>query len=845
MVKYGVIAAALLAVGLTSAYGQAIQQTKGDFEDKFRQLDETFRTPNAYRTAGGEPGFAYWQQDADYDIDVVLDEEKRRITGSEKIVYTNNSPDTLRFLWLQLDQNIFRPDSIANMATDFGGVGRRGPATSFDGEKARLSMGELRRRQFLEDVEVGHQIMAVKTNGGEDLDYTIVGTLMRIDLPRPLRPNQSTSFQIDWAFNMVEENAVSARNGYERFPDDEREGGNDIFLLAQWFPRMVVYSDYEAWHNKEFLGRGEFTLEFGDYEVDITVPADHVVSSTGVLQNPNDVLTAEQRKRLRDARNAEKPVFVITPDEALENEKEGTSETRTWRFKAENVRDFAWASSRKFIWDAQGYDQGSQDFYDPESGAPEFVMAMSFYPKEGEPLWSQYSTQAVIHTMEEYSNLSFPYPYPVAQSVNGPVGGMEYPMITFNGPRTELQDDGTRTYSLGDKTFLIGVVIHEIGHIYFPMSVNSDERQWTWMDEGLNTFLEGVAEMAWNPDETEITFGRIRPEDMAPYMASSTQVPIMTQSDSVLRLGPNAYGKPAVALHILRETILGRELFDDAFREYSRRWKFKRPTPEDFFRTMEEVSGRDLDWFWRGWFYTTDHVDISLEAIHRMRLDTEDPDIDFVRDREEQLAVPDNMTALNNAKAGIVPRVERLEWLKDFYNENDRFTVTNKDRNSYKSFLEGLDDVERAVFERAVSEDRNWYVLEFANKGGLPMPIILGITYADGETEKMYVPAEIWRRNPHRVRKLIETEKEIVQVEVDPNRETADVDIENNYYPRRIIPSRVEAYKSERDERDLMQDIKTELETDEEETDADDAAPDGADGEDGGGAEDEAEGGEG
>ena len=821
MIRYGVIVAAMAAATLSGAQAQALKQTKGDFEDKFRQLEESLPTPNVYRTAGGEPGYAYWQQEADYEIEVSLDEDARRIEGSETISYKNNSPDSLRFLWLQLDQNIFRPDSIANMATDFGGVGRRGPATSFDGEKARLSMGELRRRQFLEDVEVGHDILAVKSSSGRDLPHTIVGTLMRIDLPTPLRPNQSVTFQIDWAFNMVEENAVSARNGYEHFPDDEREGGNDIFLLAQWFPRMIAYSDYEAWHNKEFLGRGEFTLEFGDYEVEITVPSDHIVSSTGVLQNQNQVLTSEQRRRLQEARSAEKPVFIVTAEEALENEKEGVDDVKTWRFEAENVRDFAWASSRKFIWDAQGYQQNEGE---------EPIMAMSFYPKEGEPLWSRYSTQAVIHTMEEYSKLSFDYPYPVAQSVNGPVGGMEYPMITFNGPRTELRDDGERTYSLGDKTFLIGVVIHEIGHIYFPMTVNSDERQWTWMDEGLNTFLEGVAEVAWNTDDTEIEFGRIRPNDMASYMASSTQVPIMTQSDSVLRLGPNAYGKPAVALHILRETILGRELFDAAFREYSRRWRFKRPTPADFFRTMEEVSGVDLDWFWRGWFYTTDHVDISLDAVHLMRLDTEDPDIDFARDREEFLARPPMVTATRNEEEGIVPRVERLEWLKDFYNENDRFTVTNKDRNSYTSFIDGLEDHERAIFQRAVEEDRNWYVLEFSNKGGLVMPIILGITYEDGSSERMYIPAEIWRRNPHRVSKLLvfEKGKELSQIIVDPDWETADADLENNYYPRRITPSRIEAFKFTRpfsyDRRDIMQDEKTELTTDKETSDTEDSA---------------------
>ncbi|MGF1462436.1 MAG: M1 family metallopeptidase, partial [Maricaulaceae bacterium] len=470
----------LIALGLTagaaSADPFAIHQTKGDFVDKFRQLDEILPTANVYRTASGAPGHAYWQQQADYKIDVRLDEDARALTGSETITYTNNSPDTLKYLWLQLDQNIFRRDSLKERATDFGGRGRRGPATAAPGSSspARLSMGELRRQQSMTDNDYGHEITRVETAEGVALDHTIVGTLMRIDLAEPLAPGEQVVFAVDWRFNIVEENAVVARAGYEHFPDDEREGGNDIFLLAQWFPRMVVYSDYEGWHNKEFLGRGEFTLEFGDYEVAITVPDDHIVSSTGVLQNPDDVLNETHKARLEEAKTADKPVYIVTPEEALENEREGADGEKTWVFKADNVRDFAWASSRKFIWDAQGYEQpGAEN---------DLVMAMSFFPKEGDPLWSKYSTAAVIHTMKVYSRFSFDYPYPTAQSVNGPVGGMEYPMITFNGPRTTLQDDGERTYTQAEKIFLLGVVIHEIGLIYFPMTVYSDERQWTWMD---------------------------------------------------------------------------------------------------------------------------------------------------------------------------------------------------------------------------------------------------------------------------------------------------------------------------------------------------------------------------
>ena len=812
------LSALLLVAALSpnAALGDSIKQTKGDFEDKFRQLDEALPTPNTWRNAGGQPGHEYWQQKVDYEIKAVLDEDNRRLTAEETITYTNNSPDTLSYLWLQLDQNIFRTDSMAEMSLDFGGAGRRGPAVSAggDGAPARLSLGELRRQQAMADVPMGYEINSVLDARGNALSHTIVGTLMRIDLASPLRSGQSTEFSIDFAFNIVEEDAVSARSGYEHFPDDEREGGNDIFLLAQWFPRLAAYTDYEGWTNKEFLGRGEFTLEFGDYDVEMTVPADHIVSSTGELQNPAQVLTAEQRQRLRQAEDSERPVFVVTAEEALENEKEGTEETKTWHFAAENVRDFAWASSRKFIWDAKGYQQGGD--------VRPFVMAMSFYPKEGEPLWSSYSTESIIHTMEVYSRFSFDYPYPTAQSVNGPVGGMEYPMITFNGPRTNLQDDGSRTYSLATKRGLIGVVIHEVGHTYFPMIVNSDERQWTWMDEGLNSYMDGVAGREWDPD---IPWG-VEPADITGYMQSQNQVPIMTQSDSVLNLGPNAYSKPAVALNILRETIMGRDLFDFAFKQYSNLWMFKRPTPADFFRTMEEASGVDLDWFWRGWFYSTDHVDISLDRIYEMRLDTENPDIDNARTRAQFEDKPSSLFVERNAAEGRRTWVERNPDVRDFYDDNDIYTVTNKERNAYNDYMEGLEPWERTALERAVAEDKNYYVLEFSNLGGLVMPIILQVTYADDSNEEIRIPAEIWRRSPKLVRKLIVSDKPMKEVILDPHWETADVDIENNYYPRRLIPSRIESFKSEGrsgfDARDLMQESKTELKSDDEDESEDD-----------------------
>ena len=798
------LSALVLPLAVSSAVmASSVEQTKGSFVDKFRQLDEALPTPNVYRSAAGEPAEHYWQQQVNYDIDAKLDEKKRRLTASQTIEYKNNSPHTLKYLWLQLDQNIFKSDSIAEMTSTFNGKTLQGDPQP---KETKLSLGQLRRQQFMADNELGYQIANVKDEDGKELKVTVVDTLMRIDLNEPLKPGKDVEFSMDFAFNIVEEDAVGARSGYEHFEED----GNDIFLLAQWFPRLAAYTDYEAWTNKAFLGSGEFTLEFGNYDVELTVPADHIVSATGKLDNPSSVLTSTQRKRLEQAEDAKRPVFIVTEEEALENEKEGTDKTKTWHFKAENVRDFAWASSRKFMWDAKGYHQGGKD--------QPLVMAMSFYPKEGGDLWKKYSTEAVVHTMQVYSRFSFDYPYPVAQSVNGPVGGMEYPMITFNGPRTDLQDDGTRTYSQAEKHFLIGVVIHEVGHIYFPMVVNSDERQWTWMDEGLNSFLDGVAGREW--DHT-IPWG-VEPRDVVDYMKSENQVPVMTQSDSVLRLGPNAYTKPAAALNILREVILGRELFDFAFKEYAQRWKYKRPTPADFFRTMEEASGVDLDWFWRGWFYTTDHVDISLDKVYQLRLDTKNPDIDFNRLRDIEADKPMPLFVKRNKEEGKKLWVEENPDVTDFYDENDRFTVTNKERNAYNKFLKGLEPWERKTFERAIKEDKNYYVLEFSNLGGLVMPILLELTYEDGTKEEQYIPAEIWRRNHKHVQKLIVTEKgkNLVSVTVDPRWETADVDVENNNYPRRIIPSRIEVYKREKSKakvsRDIMQDIKTELKKDDE-----------------------------
>ncbi|MDA9274308.1 M1 family metallopeptidase [Gammaproteobacteria bacterium] len=771
--------------GFTNLSFAAIDQSKGSFEDKFRQLDEVFPSPNLSRPATGEPGPMYWQQRADYKIQIKLYEDTRSVEGSETITYTNNSPLTLKYIWLQLDQNIFAKESINNLTRPWGG-----------GDSS-VDFSTLRRQNFMDKFEGGFQELSIKINN-KSPDTNLVGTHVRINLEQPLKPGESTSLDIEWAYALVEENAVRARNGYETFED-----GNDIFLMAQWYPRVTVFSDYEGWHNKEFIGNGEFTLEFGNFEVDISVPSDHVVSATGVLLNENDVLSPIQKKRMKQARKSEKPIFIITPDEAYDNELEKSTDYKTWSFRAENVRDFAWASSRKFIWDAAGYKQDSKE--NP------LVMAMSFYPKEGEPLWSKYSTEAVMHTMKVYSKYSFDYPYPTAQSVNGPVGGMEYPMITFNGPRTELEDDGTRTYSRSEKEFLIGVVIHEVGHIYYPMIVNSDERQWTWMDEGLNTFVQYLAEQEW---DINYRSDRGEPRWMTEFMSSSYQVPIMTNSESLLQFGNNAYGKPATALVVLRETILGRELFDQAFKEYSVRWKFKRPTPYDFFRTMEEASGVDLDWFWRGWFYSTDHVDIALNNIHLASLDTLDPQVNLAKDRVDFENEPLILHDQRNEAAKIKTRVTERPELLDIYNEYDEFTPSDREMRDSKEILEDLYDKndsdpewKKKALVDAIEKDEGYYIFEFSNKGGLVMPIPLEITYEDGTKELIRIPVEIWRKNSKKTKWLKRSKLKITQAVIDPYWEIGDTQIENNYYPTRLIPARLKPRASRSNPKNLMQDL--------------------------------------
>ena len=748
----GLRGCALLAV-LACAPPAAAQRALED--DAFRQLDELLPTPNAYRTASGAPGPDYWQQRADYEIDVRLDDGDQTLWGSEWITYWNHSPDALAYLWLQLDQNLFAPGSDGSTADG---------APSID----RFRFGTLQNLLRSETFPGGFQIDAVSDDSGAPLAHTVVKTMMRIDLPEPLAPGASVRFAVDWHCALPESRVLRARGGYERFERD----GNCLYGIAQWFPRMAVYSDARGWQHKQFLGAGEFALEFGDYRVRITVPDDHVVAATGVLENPDEVLSELQRERLERARSADVPVFVVTPEEALENERTPPGGTRTWVFAAQDVRDFAWASSRKFIWDALGCEVGGRT-----------VMCMSLYPNEGEPLWSKYSTHAVAHTLEVYSRFTFDYPYPVAISVNGPVnGGMEYPMICFNGPRPE--EDGT--YSKRTKYGLISVVIHEVGHNYFPMIVSSDERQWTWMDEGLNTFCQYLAEQEW---EADYPSGSGEPRAIASYMKSTDQVPIMTNSESLLQFGNNAYAKPATALNVLRETILGRELFDFAFKTYARRWMFKHPEPADFFRSMEDATAIDLDWFWRGWFYTSDHVDLGIANVEEWVLESGDPEPSAAARRAEREAEPESVAKARNR--AIERRIARYPELADFYNDFDDLAIRDADRRDFETFRGGLDEDERALLDTK----RRFYAVELENVGGLVMPVILSVGYADGTTEELRFPAELWRKDPARVTKLLMTEKEIVSLVLDPHLETADAELANNRFPPEPAKTRFQLFK--------------------------------------------------
>ena len=697
-------------------------------QNKFRQLKDVLATPNDQRTASGAPGHAYTQQKVDYVMDLRLDEASNKLYGDEAITYHNNSKDNLEYLWLQLDQNMRAPDSKTPLAQSKGASGFQTP------EKfVTDNMGKPKA--------FGFNIESVKFEDGRDLSYTINKTMMRINLPKALAPGEVFKFNIKWNYlinNSVED---GGRSGFESFPD-----GNKNYTIAQFFPRLAVYNNVEGWQNMQFWGRSEWALEFGDYDVKLTVPADHIVDATGELQNEKEVLTRTQRKRFEKARKSYKnPVFIVTQKEAEEAEKGRSTKTKTWHFKANNVRDYAFASSRKYIWDAMAVKINGKD-----------VMAVSLYPKEGNPLWEEHSTRVVANTLEEYSKMTFDYPYSKAISVHAKNQGMEYPMICFNYGRPN--PDGT--YSDRVKNGMIGVITHEVGHNFFPMIVNSDERQWTWMDEGLNSFVEILAELDYDPT---FNTGNL-PKDIVRYMSLDQKrlTPIMAQGDYVKNFGPNAYTKPAAGLYMLRHTIMGPELFDYAFRTYSKRWMFKHPTPADFFRTMEDASGMDLDWFWRGWFYTTDYSDLGIKEVKPLYL------TDKQSDRVKEIIKTNPRAQAYFAGLG------ELVYLTDKKEDANASGVEN--------YIKGLSADKKANLKVT---PKFIYQVEFEKPGGLMMPIIVELTYADGTKKRETFPAQIWNKDERKVFRVFTSNQEIKSIVVDPDLETADIDTSNNSWPKK------------------------------------------------------------
>jgi hypothetical protein len=745
----------LFLVTFTMTLNAQIQQGHTN-TNKFRQLYDQFADPNKYHNAAGAPGVEYFQQKVDYIMDVELDDENSRLYGEETITYTNNSPDQLPYLWLQLDQNIRKKDAPA-LEKNGSGNSITLPPSSFVSNDIKGPF------------DGGFNIDWVQDEKGNSLPYTINQTMMRVTLPQAIQPGGSYVFKIKWWYNINNHVEGRGRSGYEFFEKD----GNKAYVIAQFFPRLCVYNDVEGWQNYQFWGNGEFALEFGDYEVNITVPADHVMEATGRLQNPKEVLSREEYSRFTASEKSfDKPMIIVTEEEAREKEQTFSKKKSTWKYYAENVRDFGFATSRKFIWERQAVTLGSQK-----------IMAVSLYPKEGNPLWEEYSTKAVVQTLKTYSKFTFDYPYPKAVSVHAKNQGMEYPMICWNYGRPDEEGN----YSDRTKFGMISVIIHEVGHNFFPMIVNSDERQWGWMDEGLDTFVQYLTEQEFGVTHPESIGGlsaypsrRGAPEKIVPYMAGNQEFisPIMSNPENVYQLGPNAYAKPATALNILRETVMGREAFDHAFKTYAQRWMFKHPTPEDFFRTMEDASAIDLDWFWRGWFYTTDVVDIGVKNLKKYYF-SDTPD-QKAKERLEQFGydlqeLPEMVFKIDEDSEAFDPNATSesslgdSQILKDYLREN------------------GLEDSKIPNY---------FYEVEFEKPGGLVMPLIVEYAYADGSKERVTYPVQLWRKNDASVKKIITSDKELVGVTVDPDNETADVNTENNSWPKKEAPSDFDKFKA-------------------------------------------------
>lgn len=746
-------------------YAQDIQNNAtSNHGNKFEQLGTILPTPNEQRTASGAPGVKYWQQRADYDIKCELDENTQTLKGSEIITYYNNSPDVLTYLWLQLDENQHSNLKNANYqsATKLPTI-----ATPAQVEKMRINQP---------DNGYGFNIVKITDATGKPVSFTINKTMMRLEVPA-LKPGEKFVFNIDWNYKIVDRIAQGGRGGYEYFPEDK----NYLFTMAQWYPRLCVYSDFQGWQNHQFTGRGEFALTFGDFKVQMTVPADHVVGSTGECQNYSQVLTPAQLARFNKAKTATAPVEIVTLAEAKTAETKKSTAKKTWIFHAKDVRDFAWTSSRKYIWDAMNQ---------PVEGKN--VLCMSFYGKEAYNLYNRFSTRAVAHTIKTYSHFTIPYPYPVAQSIEA-ANGMEYPMICFNYGRTN--EDGT--YSETVKNGMIGVIIHEVGHNFFPMIVNSDERQWSWMDEGLNTFTQYLTESLW---DNKFPSKRGPAYAIVPYMQlpKDQLEPIMTNSENIIQFGPNAYAKPATGLNILRETIMGRELFDYAFKEYARRWAFKHPTPADFFRTMEDASGEDLDWFWRGWFYGIDPCDISLDEVKYAKAEFPKP---LNRAQKEKVVVEKPILTDDDISKQRNRDDKRIKFYtdedlqaRDFYWKYARGLV-QIDSSKMKSPTVRLALEEFTPEEKAKYANKHFYELNFSNKGGLVMPIIVEFTYKDGTKELDRIPAQIWRHNELKTSKVYALDKEVASIKIDPYRETADIDESNNVWNTEAAPSKFRMFK--------------------------------------------------
>ena len=736
----------LFLVASLSVFSQEKPKTEAPkWQGKFEQLDQILPTPNEYRSGSGSPGAKYWQQQADYDMAVELNDFTQSISGSETITYTNNSPDVLKYLWVQLDQNIL--DKESNTAK-----------TQTNSIRDSVAAKQMASQFDLYDYQGGYKIKSVTDVSGKGLPYTINKTMMRVDLPSPLKSGDKYSFKVEWSYNINDRNLYGGRSGLEFFPEE----GNYVYTIAQFFPRMCVYDDVVGWQNKQFLGRSEFTLPFGNYKVSITVPADHIVGATGSLKNPQQVLTKEEIERFEKAKTTyDKPVIIVTQAEATVKEKTKSSEKKTWQFQAENVRDFAFASSRKFIWDAMAVKIGNKT-----------PLAQSFYPKEGNPLWEKESTMAVKNTLEVYSKYTIDYPYPHATSVHAASIGMEYPMICFNFGRPKK--DGT--YDDEIKKRMLGVVIHEVGHNFFPMIINSDERQTTWMDEGIDSFVQLLTELERYP---QLDWSRGRPAGIVPYMKGDKAMmrPLMTGGEQVVMAGAEQYAKAATALFILRESIMGKDLFDKSFKEYAQRWAFKHPKPADFFRTMEDASAVDLDWFWKGWFYTTDNVDMSVDNVRWFKLRTDKTNLEG----KEKIV----------AKGDLPKEGDKDKKPDDFSKGPEYFSVIPTDNRFYGEFANRIDD--KAVM--AKMENKNFYEITLTNKGGLVMPVIIEWTYKDGSKELERLPAEIWRINETKVTKVFAKEKEVVSVVLDPQKETADIAMEDNVFPKVEQPSKFDELK--------------------------------------------------